>query len=166
MVDQLQKKKCLGKKSVQSLCLRKKNPEGKSGLTKNSRIENFSHPLPPVISNDPSLTWGDTKHFLKNAYYLHLFVLHWCVTFRLQVPCMLAAQILKPQGILYVWLLSHSSVVVLLISNIQYKKIQTYNHSTSDRLENTLGGSCSILLLCRYPNKFVFELFQLRISWH
>ena len=103
---------------------RKKLLKASRGLQKNSRIENFSHPLPPVISNDPSLTLGDTKHFLKNAYYLHLFVLHWCVTFRLQVPCMLAAQILKPHGILYVWLLSHSSVVVLLISNIQYKKFK------------------------------------------
>ena len=33
-----------GEKIVQSLCLRKKNPEGKSGLKKNSRIENFHTP--------------------------------------------------------------------------------------------------------------------------
>ena len=91
-----------GEKNVQSLCLRKKILKASRGLQKNSRIESFSHPLPPVICNDSSLTWGDTEHLFKNAYYLHVFVLHWCATFRLQDPCMLAAQILKPHGILCV----------------------------------------------------------------
>ena len=44
---------------------RKKLLKASRGLQKNSPIENFSHPLPPAISNDPSLTWGDTKRFLK-----------------------------------------------------------------------------------------------------
>ena len=45
------------------------------------------------------------------------------------------------------WLLSHTTVVVLLISNRQSKKVQTYKDRSSDRLENIPGGSCSILLL-------------------
>ena len=58
-----------GEKIVQSLCLRKKILKASRGLKKNSRIENFSHPLPPVISNGPSLTWGDTKHFKMRITY-------------------------------------------------------------------------------------------------
>ena len=59
---------------------------------------------------------------IVNVYYLHLFVLHWCVTIQLYVPCMLAAQVLKPYGFLYVWLLSQTCVVVLLISNRQKRQ--------------------------------------------
>ena len=47
------------------------------------------------------------------------------------------------------WLLSHTTVVVLLISNRQSKKVQTYKDRSSDRLENIPGGSCLILLLGR-----------------
>ena len=101
-------------------------------------------PNPQREIQNPRLSW------ISNVYFLHLFVLHWSVTIRLYVPRMLAAQVLKPYGLLYVWLLSHTSVIVFLISNGQCKKIQTYNPHSSDRLENIPPGSCSILLLCRY----------------
>ena len=42
----------------------KKILKASRGLKKYSRIEKFSHLLPPVISIGPSLTLGDTKHFI------------------------------------------------------------------------------------------------------
>ena len=61
-----------GEKIVQSLCLRKKILKASRGLKKYSRIEKFSHLLPPVISNGPSLAWGDTKHLLPTSFRVAL----------------------------------------------------------------------------------------------
>ena len=61
--------------------------------------------------------------------------------------CSLYASLgLKPYGFLCLWLLSHTSVVVMLLNNRQYKK--TYKTDSSDRSANIPGGSCIILLFC------------------